>query len=406
MSMISIINELANLKQLDREDLLVVLKESLYAAISKRLKHPASLEIVVDQSKNEVYAKVNKEVVENDIYFDEISLEDAQLSKSKVSIGDKLDCIVMVSEFEPKTIKIAKKLIQDRIKELENDRVMFDYNKQKNQVVTGKIRELKFNDYIVDIGYTDAILPADEQISSEYYRVGNIVQAYIVDVRKIRNRVRIVLSRTHPEYIKKLLENEVPEVASGEVEVKKIVRDPGVETKIALYAENPNIDPVSSCYGPKGLRIKEICKNLGDESISLVYWSDSLEQFIANAVGIDFVEKVYLAEHGKFARIITNQKNKAIGKGGINVKLAAKLTGYKIDIFTQEEFQSQLERERRVVSHIDDLDGVTERALEVLKSNGYTSVEDIYRASVEELSNLPGIGLKMIEKLKTSAENF
>ena len=131
-----------------------------------------------------------------------------------------------------------------------------------------------------------------------------------------------------------------------------------------------------------------------------------MEQFIANAVGIDFVEKVYLAEHGKFARIITNQKNKAIGKGGINVKLAAKLTGYKIDIFTQEEFQSQLERERRVVSHIDDLDGVTERALEVLKSNGYTSVEDIYRASVEELSNLPGIGLKMIEKLKTSAENF
>ncbi len=406
MSMISIINELANLKQLDRDDLLVVLKESLYAAIAKRLKRPASLEIVVDQSKNEVYAKVAKEVVESDLYFDEISLEDARLSDPSVNIGDEVDCQVMVSEFEPKTIKIAKKLIQDRIKELENDRVMFDFNKQKHQVVTGKIRETKFNDFIVDIGYTDAVLPADEQISGEYYRVGNIVQAYIVDVRKIRNRVMIVLSRTHPEYIKKLLENEVPEVASGEVQVKKIVRDPGVETKIALFSENPNIDSVSSCYGPKGLRIKEICKNLADESIDLVYWSDNLEQFIANAVGIDFVEKVYLAEHGKFARVITNQKNKAIGKGGINVKLAAKLTGYKIDIFTQEEFEQQLEKERRVMSHIDDLDGITQKALDVLKSNGYTSVEDIFRASVEELSNLPGIGQKMIEKLKRSAEHF
>jgi len=406
MSMISIINELANLKQLDREDLLVVLKESLYAAIAKRLKKPASLEIVVDQSKNEVYAKLTKEVVESDIYFDEISLEDARLGDTSLAIGDEIDCRVMVSEFEPKTIKIAKKLIQDRIKELENDRVMFDFNKQKHQVVTGKIREINGNDFIVDIGYTDAVLPSDEQISGEYYRVGNIVQAYIVDVRKIRNCVRIVLSRTHPEYIKKLLENEVPEVASGDVQVKKIVRDPGVETKIALFSENENIDPVSSCYGPKGLRIKEICKNLGDESIDLVYWSDNLEQFIANAVGIDFVEKVYLAEHGKFARVITSQKNKAIGKGGINVKLAAKLTGYKIDIFNQEEFEEQLEKERRVMSHIDDLDGITQKASEVLKSNGYTSVEDIFRASVEELSNLPGIGLKMIEKLKRSAEHF
>ncbi len=406
MSMISIINELANLKQLNREDLLLVLKESLYAAIAKRLKRPASLEIVVDQAKNEVFAKVAKEVVENDLYFDEISLEDARLTDSAIGVGDVLDCRVMVSEFEPKTIKIAKKLIQDRIKELENDRVMFDFNKQKHQVVTGKIREMKFNDYIVDIGYTDAVLPADEQISGEYYRVGNIVQAYIVDVRKIRNRVRIVLSRTHPEYIKKLLENEVPEVASGEVQVKKIVRDPGVETKIALYSENPNIDAVSSCYGPKGLRIKEICKNLGDESIDLVYWSENLEQFIANAVGIDFVDKVYLAEHGKFARVITNQKNKAIGKGGINVKLAAKLTGYKIDIFLQEEFEAQLERERRVMSHIDDLDGITPKSAQILKSNGYTSVEDIHRASVDELSHLAGIGLKMIEKLKRSAEHF
>jgi len=404
--MLSIINELANLKQLSKNDLLVVVKECLYNAISKQLKKGSSLQIIIDEKENSIYAKIVKVVVENDVYLDEISLKEAIIIKPSIEIDDEITLQMAISEFEPKTIKIAKKMIQSKIKELENDRVMFDFNKQKNQIVTGKIREIKFNDYVINLGYTDAILPAEEQIESEYYKVGNIVQAYIVDVRKIRNQITIVLSRTHPEYIKKLFENEVPEISSGEVVIKKIVRDPGKESKIALQSMKKNIDALSACFGEKGIRIKQICRNLFSERISLVYWSESQDQYIANAIGIDFVDKVYLAEHGKFARIITTQKNKAIGKSGINVKLAAKLTDHKIDIFTKDEFEKQLALEKRVISHLDDLEGITENASSLLKEKGYTSVEDIYSASSEELLKIKGVGAKMVEKLKHSAEHF
>ncbi|MCK4956360.1 MAG: transcription termination factor NusA, partial [Candidatus Cloacimonetes bacterium] len=230
----------------------------------------------------------------------------------------------------------------------------------------------------------------------------------VIDIRKRRNDVVVVLSRTHPAFVKKILEMEIPEINSGDVEVKKIVREPGVRSKVAVVSNTTGVDATACCLGPKGMRIEQVRKEINGELVDIVQWDDSPEQLIANAIGPDLVEKVYLAERGKFARIIVNKNNKnlAIGKQGKNVKLAAKLTDYKLDIFTQEEFEDKIAEERRITSHISDLDGVSAHLCDILKEHGYTSVQDIFDASVEELTNMEGMGTKTAEKIKESAIYF
>ncbi|KQC06572.1 MAG: hypothetical protein APR54_07010 [Candidatus Cloacimonas sp. SDB] len=407
-NLMSSLAELANIKQLDKDKLAEIIKDGLYQAISKKMLLENELEIVADFDTNRIFAKFKRIVVERDDSLGEISLEEAQYYQEDVQLGDKITVQLPVFDFEPKVIRNARKAILEKIKSLEEDRIMFDYENQKNQIVSGKVRKDDYNGYVVDIGYADALLPKEEQIEDEYYKVGDIIRAYVVNIRKRRNDVIVILSRTRPEFVKRLFETEIPEITSEAIEVKKIVREPGMRTKVAVKSIDPNLDATACCLGPKGMRIEQIRNELNGELVDIVLWDESPEQLIANAIGPDLVEKVYLAERGNFARIIVNQENKnlAIGKKGKNVKLAAKLTDFKLDIYTEEEFEEKISEERRITSHVSDLDGVTSKVAEVLKVHGYTSVQDIYEASVDELCNLEGLGLKTATKIKESAEYF
>ncbi|MDY6915166.1 MAG: transcription termination factor NusA [Candidatus Cloacimonadota bacterium] len=407
-NLMSSLAELANLKQLNKDELEKIIREGLYQAISKKLLPENELEIIAEFDTNKVLAKFKRIVVEQDTELGEISLEEAKRYKQEVELGDKIPVQMPIFEFEPKVIKNARKAILERIKHLEESRIMFDYEKQKNQIVAGKVRKVDYNGLLLDIGYADALLPVEEQIEDEYFKVGDIVRAYVVNIRKRRNDVIVLLSRTRPEFVKKLFELEVPEISNGDIEIKKIVREPGVRTKVAVHAVTNGIDATASCLGPKGVRIESLRKELNGELIDVVSWDSSPEQLIANAIGMDVVDKVYLAQRGKFARIIVNEANKnlAIGKHGKNVKLAAKLTDYKLDIFTEAEFEEKISEERRITSHVSDLDGVTPKIAAILKEHGYTSVQDIYTSTVEELCNLEGLGEKTAQKLKESAKYF
>lgn len=402
------LSELAALKQLDKEKLAEIIKDGLYQAISKKLLNENELEIEADFDTNWVAAKFKRIVVERDMSLGEISLEEAQQFDEKLELGDKIPVEIPISEFEPKVIKNARKAILERIRMLEEDRIMFDYENQKNQIVSGKIRKDDYNGYLVDIGYADALLPKDEQIEDEFYKVGDMIRAYVVNIRKRKNDVIVILSRTRPEFVKKIFESEIPEINSDDIEIKKIVREPGIRTKVSVHSKDENIDATAACLGPHGVRIESIRNELNGELIDIVLWDDSSEQLIANAIGPDLVEKVYLAERGKFARIIVNEENKnlAIGKKGKNVKLAAKLTDFKLDIYTEEEFEEKISEERRITSHVSDLDGVTAKVAEVLKTHGYTSVQDIYEGSIEELCHLEGLGKKTAAKIKESSKYF
>jgi len=399
---------IVNLKQINKEELEEVIKEGLFKAINKKLKPENELEIDADFSVNKVYAKFYKFVVENDYSLGEISLNDARKIKPNAQIGDKILTIVPIYELGPKIIKNAKHSILKRLKELEEKRTISNYETRKHQVVSGRIRKVDVGVYYVDIGFTDAILSSEEQVEDEYFKVDDVIKAYVLNIRKRKNDMVVILSRKRAEFVKKLFELEVPEISSGIVEIVKIVREPGIRTKVAVKSNDPKVDPVASCIGEKGIRIESIKKELNGEIIDIIKWEELPDRFIVNSIGEDFVEKVYLAQRGKFARVIVNEKNKnyAIGKNGKNVKLAAKLTGYKIDIFTEEEFEEKISEERRITSHVTDLDGVTAKVAEILKSHGYTSVQDIYEATEKELSRLEGLDKKTIERIKEAAKYF
>ncbi len=407
-NLMSSLTELANLKQLNSEELTEIIEDGLYQAVSKKLLIENELEILTDFDTNKIIAKFKKIVVERDMSLGEISIEEAKLYNKDIELGDKIPMEMPIADFEPKVIRNARKAILEKIKSLEEDKIMYDYENQKHQIISGKIRKEEYNGHIIDIGYTDALLPKDEQIEDEYFKVGDMIRAYVVNIRKRKNDVIVILSRTRPEFVMRIFETEIPEINSGDVEIKKIVREPGMRTKVAVQSKDKNIDATAACLGPHGIRIESIRSELNGELIDIVLWDESPEQLIANAIGPDLVEKVYLSERGNFARIIVSEENKnlAIGKKGKNVKLAAKLTDYKLDIYTEEEFEEKISEERRVTSHISDLDGVTSKVAGILKEHGYTSVQDIFEASIDELCNLEGLGKKTAAKIKESSKYF
>lgn len=408
-NIVEALSKLAAVKQLDKEVIQNIILESVTSTLQKRLTPEAELKVYVDDLSGSVKVQFKSVVVEREEGLGQISLMEAKAEYNpNAQPGEMIEKTMSLYEFEPKLVKTVQKIIQDKIRMLEDEKIQNDFNKQKHTIVTGKIKAIDdFGGYIIDIGYSDALLPLDEQIENEFYRVGENIRAYVVNIRTGKKGVVIVLSRTNPEFVKKLFEAEIPEIFSEEIKIRKIVREPGIRTKVELETDNPKIDPIVACIGPKGTRIDTLRKELHGEQIDIVVHSEDPEKMIENALGISGIKQVII-ERNHSASVIVDEADKltAIGKQGKNVKLAAKLVGMKIDIYTMPEFEEKMAKERRTVSHITELDGVTPKLAEVLKNAGYTSVQDIFTASLDELKNLEGMGQKTAERLKEAAKYF
>jgi len=400
--------KLAAIKQLDKDQIQHIIEEAIFATLEKRLSPESELEVFADQATGKIQARFLCRVVEVEENLGEISLAEARVLNPSVQLEDMIQRSMSLHEFEPKLVKNAQRMIQEKIRELEDEKIQKDFNKLKNTIVVGKIKTIDENGgYRIDINHTDALLPTDEQIENEYYRVGDNIRAYVVNIRSHQSNIIIILSRSNPEFVKKLFEAEIPEIFNGQISIRKIVREPGIRTKVELDSNEHKLDPISACVGVKGTRIVFFRRELHGEQIDIVVHSDDPEQMIINALGIDGANHVII-ERNRAASVIVSEENKviAIGKQGKNVKLAAKLTGMKIDIFTSADFEEKMAKERRTVSHITELDGVNAKIAEALKQAGYTSVQDIFAASLDELCNLEGVGQKTAERLKEAAKYF
>lgn len=401
--------KLAAIKQLDQQKIQDIILESISSTLEKRLSPENELNVGVEKDSGAVVIRFKRQVVDIESGLGEISLADARAQFQKnLEIGDWVTQTMELHEFEPKLVKTAQKLIQDRIRHLEDEKLQNDYDKQKNTIVSGRIKSVDdVKGYRVDIGYTDALLPPEEQIEGEYYKIGDIVKAYVVSIRPHQSNVTIILSRSNAEFVKKLFEAEIPEIFQGKIKIRKIVREPGIRTKVELETTDPKHDPVSACIGVRGTRIDNIRKELHGEQIDIVVYDEDPELMVVNALGISKAERVSI-ERNRTASVVVSDDDKvvAIGRQGKNVKLAAKLTGLKIDIYTPVEFEEKMARERRTISHITELDGVTAKIAEILRNAGYTSVQDVFAASVEELCSLEGMGQKTVERLKEAAKFF
>ncbi len=275
-------------------------------------------------------------------YFNEeqhIKLEDARRIKNDAKVGDELVFpLETKDDYGRIAAQTAKQVIIQRLREAEKGSILTEYAEREGEIVYGKVQKIERGNVFVDLGRATALLPYDEQIPGEHYRQGERVKAYLFKVEETPRSVNLRLSRAHPQFVKQLFAMEAPEVAHGTVEIRAIAREAGSRTKLAVAATDRNIDPVGACVGQRGVRVNTVTGELGGEKIDIIEWRENPEEFIKNALAPAKVEKITLDHELNQARVEVpaDQFSMAVGKGGQNVRLAARLTGWKIDIVSPE----------------------------------------------------------------------
>lgn len=333
----SALEDLEQEKKIDKEYFIESLEVALTSAYKKNYGEAKSARVRLDPEKNTIKVYSYKTVVEEVEDPDkEISLEEAKAIKKSYAVGD-----TIVQEESPKDFgriaaQIAKQVLMQRLREAEHKVAMDEISEKQNALLTVIVRRVDMGQVFVEIPgtQTEGILQEKDQIPGEKYSVGQHIKVYVKTIRDTEKASHVQVTRSNASFVKKLFELEVPEILSGEVEIKDIVREAGYRTKMAVYSENPNIDPVGSCVGNKGLRVNSIVAELNGEKIDIVEWSDNPLQFIARALSPAKVDTVYSLEGEKTARAVVpdDKLSLAIGKSGQNVRLAVRLTGWKIDV--------------------------------------------------------------------------
>ncbi|HIU48213.1 MAG TPA: transcription termination/antitermination protein NusA [Candidatus Avimonoglobus intestinipullorum] len=329
-------------KGIDRDVILDALEAALIAAYKRNFQSAQNVEVQMDRATGAVKVMAKKVVVEtvsDEDAQEQISLEDARKISGQLQLGDEVNIEVTPKDFGRIAAMTAKQVITQRLREAERGIIYSEYTDKANDIVSGKVQRIERGNVFVDIGKIEAILPLNEQPEGETYQPQQWIKCYVSEVKNGTKGTQIVLSRTHPGLVKKLFMQEVPEIADGLVEIKSIAREAGSRTKIAVYSQDPEVDPQGACIGPKGTRVQRIGEELRDEKIDIVKWSEDPAEFIAASLSPSKVLSVTLDEEEKSAQVTVPeyQLSLAIGKAGQNVRLAARLTGWKIDITAAAE---------------------------------------------------------------------
>lgn len=339
-SFMEAIEVLGKEKGISSEILFDAIDKALSSAYKKNYNNEANCRVSLDRNTGEYHVYAIKEVVEEVTNpVTQISLGMAHKISEDYTVGDTLEEEVTPANFGRIAAQNAKQVVVQAIREAERGIIFNEYVNRANDIITGVVQRVENKNVYINLGKTEAILGPGEQISNEKYAVGDRIKALIVEVKNTTKGPQVMISRTHPGLLKRLFELEVPEIQNGDVEIKSVAREPGMRSKIAVYAEDENIDAVGSCVGPRGTRVQTIVDELRNEKIDIVKWSSDPVQFIANALSPARVVSVAINESEKLSRVVVPdyQLSLAIGKEGQNARLAAKLTSWKIDIKSESQ---------------------------------------------------------------------
>jgi N utilization substance protein A len=331
-------------KGISKEVLKEAIEAALVSAYKKNFGSSQNVDVNIEDETGDIKVFSKKTVVENpDSTLTEISLEDARNISPKAQLGDILEIEVTPKNFGRIAAQTAKQVVVQRIREAERGIIYEEFVNRENELVNGMIQRWEKSNVMIDLGRVEAVLPPGEQIPNEDYSPGSRIRVYIVEVKKTTKGPQIIVSRTHPGLVKRLFELEVPEIHSGLVQVKGIAREAGARTKIAVHSTDPNVDPVGACVGPKGVRVQSVVNELRGEKIDIIKWSNEIEEFIANSLSPAKVVSVTINEEQKAAQVVVKdyQLSLAIGKEGQNARLAAKITGWKIDIKSESQLAGE-----------------------------------------------------------------
>lgn len=344
------LEEIEREKGVDKEIIFEALESALVSSYKKNFGSAQNVDVEMNRETGDVALYALKEVVENGELTDnnlEITLSDAQAINASYQLGDTVRIRLEPENFGRIAAQTAKQVVIQRIKDAERDVIFEDYTDRENEIITGEVRRVSNRNVFFDLGKTEALLPVQEQIPGEHYGQGERFKLLLLEVRRTPKGPQVILSRSHPNLIKRLFEMEVPEILDGVVEIYSIAREAGSRTKIAVFSKDPSIDPLGACVGFKGNRVKTIVDQLYNEKIDIVIYEKDIAEFIANALSPSKVVDVFIKEREKEALVVVPdyQLSLAIGKEGQNARLAAKLTNWKIDIKSESQFEEFLEEE-------------------------------------------------------------
>ena len=343
------LEELEKEKGIKKEELLESIRTALITAYKRNFDALENVKVVMDKQTGATYVYSIKEVVEraNDP-VQEISLDEAKKINKSIQIGDNVEIEIVPKNFGRIAAQTAKQVIVQKIREAEREILYNDYSDKKGEIVSGPIQKAERGIVVMDLGKLEGVMPLKEQIPTENYNVNDKIKAYVVDVEKgEKGAPQVIVSRSHPDFVRKLLEFEIPEIYEGLIEIKSVSRDPGKRSKVAVYSSDPNIDPVGSCVGQRGIRIQNVINELHGEKIDVIEWNPDISIYIAAALLPAKIMAVDSKEDEKFAQVIVpdDQLSLAIGKAGQNARLAARLTNWKIDIKSESQFRQMLQEQ-------------------------------------------------------------
>lgn len=406
------ISELARLieavhreKNIPREILVEIVEGAMEAAARKRYGMNRDIESHFNEELGEVELFEFKTVVdeveddETEIIFDEARHLDPECEN-----GDSLGIKVDVESLGRIAAQAAKQVIIQKIRDAEREMTFSEFRDRKGELITGIVRRFEKGNIIVDLGRAEAMLPKREQVPTETYRQGDRLQAYVVDITRASKSPQVVLSRTHPGLLMKLFELEVPEIYEGIVRIEACAREPGHRAKIAVSSTDPDVDPVGACVGLKGSRVQAVVQELRGEAIDIIPYNPDPARFIVSAIAPASVLRVYMDEHLHAMELIVpdDQLSKAIGRRGQNVRLAAQLTGWRIDIYSESRHKEMNEQARLDLERLKIL---SEEQVGNLVRHGYRSMKALAEAEPFEISSILGMSEEEAESIVNSAED-
>lgn len=400
------IDQVSREKAVERDVLIKALEEAVQAAARKKYGPDYDLEVSFNEDMGEIEVFEFKEVVEevtNEHIH--ITLEEAHKLDPESEFGDSLGIKMGMENFGRIAAQSAKQVIMQRLKEAERDIVYDDFKDRQGEIINGIVQRFDRGSIIVNLGRTEAELTPKEQVPKESYKQGDRIRAYILDVRQFSRGPQIILSRTHPNFVSALFENEVPEITEGIVKIMQVAREPGARTKIAVASKDSDVDPVGACVGMKGRRVQGVVQELRGEKIDIVTWDPDVAKFICNALSPAEIIRVIVDENNHSMEVVVpdDQLSLAIGKRGQNVRLASRLTGWRLDVNSETNYNQTL---KDGYKSLLALPGVGEKRASGLYDEGFSSAHDLASARVEDLVIIDGVSENMASKLIEDAIQY
>jgi N utilization substance protein A len=405
------VDQLARAKDIEREIVIEALEAALNSASRRSHLNIPEMDIhLLDEDGNIVI--VARRVVVEEVTKPglEMSLEEARAIDPEAEVGDEMDVEISPSIFGRNAAQIAKQVVIQRLREAERSVILDEYQKRIGEVVSGVVKRESKGTIVLDLGRTEAVMPYRERLPGEEYRLGDRVRAYLTEVRETTKGAQIIVSRGQPEFLSKLFELEVPEIYEGLVKIHAVAREPGSRSKIAVSSRDKNVDPVGTCVGMRGYRVQAVVRELSGEKVDIVRFSSSVEEFTRNALAPAQITAIEVDEDAHHIVVVVpeGQLSLAIGRGGQNVRLAAKLIGWHLDIISEREREELGVREEAEAASSYDflisLPGIGEKTALALYEEGFGSADEILAADLEELAAVPGLGPKSAEELKRKVE--